>query len=1791
MKKATAFLLSIVMIITAFPVSAFAEDNESIEMSSQKDCAVSATNSLGEVISTAINESNESENTDPDTHICDVDVQNGTVDVDLICDQDCNVFINIIDEKTEKTIASGIQSVASGAESAQVELNSSKIPDNYIVEAALLDDGMNLIGSAYVDSENTEWYRDFQDLTVDDFDSDLVLNLDAQDETNFMVFMESVVFVDDGIPYEEVESTEEDIRIYNFYCDEDAIQQLEVGSTFCCNKSNAEEIILGKVDDIEVEDGFVEVTAGKVTIEECFQIVKINYDSEEYAADSVTPVNRVGASHSVNATLSFKKDLKEFAKNLKGSLTGSFKFGLTLEYSLKDKYIKVTFSTTPSVTFSVTYSVDWIDKEWLLQWTSVPTGIVGLTVDYKLYFYAKGSISGSFNATVQRTLKWSFGNKEGFKDLSSKTSFSGNFKVEASFEIGLKPYFALSLIYVWSQGYSCKFGISISASQQFDLWNTGTEKHTCTFCVDGDINFVLSQSARMEINALIWHYKKEIPIPGSIKVKLGDFYWSITHGEAGWGECDHKAYKKTIKVLNENGKVIQGAKINGKATSNGTYTDWFDGGQHKVKVTAAGYVTKNYSFAVDSAQGFIYIVLRKATAGSSEVDEEVDSSYLSFRRRSGNGFSTALAPLTYTEPYEGVTLSTALATQRRSDVAWVQRELKNLGYNIPVDGYYGNRTAAAVRQFQADYELPVTGTVNANVVAIIKHPVKNVGVPANIRLTTSAEISSGAIASVAWDAVAHATAYDVFVYNSAGEVVDNDINTKATVSSFVLYTPDTYTIKIRAKNDRFTGTQAALGTTITVRDKITVRFLDWDGTLLSKQFVEFGQGAITPAAPERDGYTFLKWDKDYSKPSADIDVNALYNPNQYTVTFLNTDGNVLSSAKYTFEESAVAPEAEQITVPAGSKFIGWDRNFSCITEDITIRPVIQYKNDDLPIIIESYTVEPDEGYGYNVAVTIRNYDKKRTNGRVVVALKTSDNRFVTMTESSAFTLAKSDFSTNTIQNTTLDIFVPCNEDIAYIDIFVVAAYDDLIPISEVARYDVLQNSDVQNPGEENTAQPVNEFTETIQGTVDASLSGKQAILFIYKKGDAADFTNETVAQTVIAEDGNYQFDFVLREEPSVDTGDFTVVLGIEGAEKAIFLDKIEAPKPVYTVTIKDFDGSVISTQQVVQGDCAVLPEENPEREGYIFAGWDYSNSSIYEDLNITAIYVPKVYTVVFIDWTNRRFDMETYRYGETLIAPDLNSLDEYNALGWENLVEGTVVTRNMVITAKYEKKTYTVKFYDYEQNVIDEQVVEYGGEAVIPVLEDDAEHIFYAWNSEDLDYVVSSLEVHPYFRYVENTAVPTVSLDSGIYSDSVELSFADTTDQAIIFYSVNNGDFIEYTDPVVIDETAEISCYATSLGRNDSAVLTNYYVINKAGDNDNWKYPVRVYDSEELIGVYLLPAGTPVNADSIRIERTGYILEGFCSDADLLTFTDDSTLNAAMDVYAKFTPEQYTVNFKDADGEIINSLAIDYLGTATPPDVVEIPEGFIFVGWDTDDYYCVTQDIDVHAMIAEEKAYAKISLNRNTYTIMEGYSYSLTATVQGADGMEVFWQSNDESIATVDENGRVTALEDGVVAITATIPEKGIYDTCYIKVTENPAMSVKLIEQSKYTAADDYIVGISPSDNYVETVRAQIEAQKIKFLLNETELLDDDIVVSGTIVRLYDSDGNVLDEKTLVVSGDVDGDGYAGLSDASRIMRSLINKENLEGCYLLAADVNGDGDVNNRDASVVMRYNVNKETI
>jgi uncharacterized repeat protein (TIGR02543 family) len=125
----------------------------------------------------------------------------------------------------------------------------------------------------------------------------------------------------------------------------------------------------------------------------------------------------------------------------------------------------------------------------------------------------------------------------------------------------------------------------------------------------------------------------------------------------------------------------------------------------------------------------------------------------------------------------------------------------------------------------------------------------------------------------------------------------------------------------------------------------------------------------------------------------------------------------------------------------------------------------------------------------------------------------------------------------------------------------------------------------------------------------------------------------------------------------------------------------------HTVTFVGPDGTVIVTRTVTEGASAIAPAP-PVRAGYTFIGWDVSFDSVTSDLTITALYTPlPTYTVTFDPGAHGAFAAESTSglYAGDLTPPDpLPSAEsDWLFVGWQPAL-ATTVTQSVTYTAQWE---------------------------------------------------------------------------------------------------------------------------------------------------------------------------------------------------------------------------------------------------------------------------------------------------------------------------------------------------------------------------------------------------------------------------------------------------------------------------------------------------------------------------
>ncbi len=128
--------------------------------------------------------------------------------------------------------------------------------------------------------------------------------------------------------------------------------------------------------------------------------------------------------------------------------------------------------------------------------------------------------------------------------------------------------------------------------------------------------------------------------------------------------------------------------------------------------------------------------------------------------------------------------------------------------------------------------------------------------------------------------------------------------------------------------------------------RVTVRFIDHDGTVLETARVDIGGTAEPPTVPEREGYRFIGWIPALTDITKDTDIYAQYEKMdsdefKRNVTFVDYDDTVLKVDRVAIGSDAQPPNNPE---REGYIFTGWRPNYKGITDDLTV--FAQYEKVD-----------------------------------------------------------------------------------------------------------------------------------------------------------------------------------------------------------------------------------------------------------------------------------------------------------------------------------------------------------------------------------------------------------------------------------------------------------------------------------------------------------------------------------------------------------------------------------------------------------------------------------------------------------------------------------------------------------------------------------------------------------------------------------------------------------------------------------------------------------------------------
>lgn len=209
---------------------------------------------------------------------------------------------------------------------------------------------------------------------------------------------------------------------------------------------------------------------------------------------------------------------------------------------------------------------------------------------------------------------------------------------------------------------------------------------------------------------------------------------------------------------------------------------------------------------------------------------------------------------------------------------------------------------------------------------------------------------------------------------------------------------------------------------------------------------------------------------------------------------------------------------------------------------------------------------------------------------------------------------------------------------------------------------------------------------------------------------------------------------------------------------------------------------------------------------------------------------------------------------------------------------------------------------------------------------------------------------------------------------------------------------------------------------------------------------------------------------------------------------------------------------------------------------------------------------------------ASVKFDKSDEKVYQYESVALLCEVKGTSE-KIVYTSSDESVATVDENGVVTAKDKiGEVTITAKVAD--VSDTCVVKVEKSPYNPVIAIDQQNYTIekgetleftvatewnnmeldGEHVYAATLAEDSQNAQATLSVEGNLIKVVGNEIESVN--LVISTTVRGLYTSTAvtvNVVAPKLKILSTsehfqpDVSGVYIANISTTDLVASNFAN--------------------------------------
>lgn len=198
---------------------------------------------------------------------------------------------------------------------------------------------------------------------------------------------------------------------------------------------------------------------------------------------------------------------------------------------------------------------------------------------------------------------------------------------------------------------------------------------------------------------------------------------------------------------------------------------------------------------------------------------------------------------------------------------------------------------------------------------------------------------------------------------------------------------------------------------------------------------------------------------------------------------------------------------------------------------------------------------------------------------------------------------------------------------------------------------------------------------------------------------------------------------------------------------------------------------------------------------------------------------------------------------------------------------------------------------------------------------------------------------------------------------------------------------------------------------------------------------------------------------------------------------------------------------------------------------------------------------------------------KEIYIPIEGTS-NINGYIEPEDANEktIIYSTTNDKVATVNQNGMISAHEEGEANIIAESKENSNINAQCKVIVVRKMEDYEISFDSPLTVNSLEISGIDYNENTVANIKEKITTElEIEIVNNKNEILDDtDLIGTGSKI-IVNEDGKILREYTIILYGDANGDGKINSVDLLVIQRHILEIESIEEIYKKASNINKNG--------------------